>query len=76
MIAKRILDVLAMLTVGDGLLWVVAPRRRGLLWMAGPASVRRLVEGVTLDRPWLARLIGGAQVVVGLWMALRAYPER
>jgi hypothetical protein len=74
--AKRILDVLAMLTVGDGLLWVVAPRRRGLLWLAGPASVRRLVEGATLERPWLARLIGGAQVAAGIWMALRAYPER
>jgi hypothetical protein len=73
---KRILDVVAVLTVGDGLLWVVAPRRRGLLWLAGPASVKRLVEGATLERPWLARLIGGAQVAAGLWMALRAYPER
>ena len=74
--AKRILDVLAVLTVGDGLLWVVAPRRRGLLWMAGPGYVRRLVEGATLKRPWLARLIGGAQVAVGVWIALRAYPDR
>lgn len=74
--ARRILDVVAVLTVGDGLLWVVAPRRRGLLWLAGPASLRRLVEAATLERPWLARLIGGAQVVGGIWMALRAYPER
>lgn len=70
---KRILDVLAVVFVGDGLLWVVAPRSRGLIWLAGPASVRRLVEGVTLERPWLARLIGAAQVVVGAWAALRAY---
>ena len=74
--ARRILDVLAVITVGDGLLWVVAPRRRGLLWLAGPPSVRRLVESVTIRRPWLARLIGGAQVAAGVWVALRAYPGR
>jgi hypothetical protein len=74
--AKRILDVLVVVTVGDGLLWVVVPRRRGLLWLVGPASVRRLVEGATLRRPWLARLIGGAQVIAGVWVALRAYPRR
>ena len=74
--ARRILDVLAVIFVGDGLLWVVAPRSRGLLWTAGPAPVRRLVEGITLERPWLAQLIGGAQVAVGAWMALRAYQER
>ena len=74
--AGRILDVLAVIFVGDGLLWVVAPRRRGLLWLAGPPFVRRFVEGVTLERPWLARLIGGAQVVAGFWMALRAYSKQ
>ena len=72
---RRILDVLAVIFVGDGLLWVVAPRSRGLIWRAGPNYVRRLVEGLTLERPWLARLIGGAQVIVGGWMALRAYRE-
>jgi hypothetical protein len=74
--ARRFFDVLAVLSVGDGLLWVVAPRRRGLLWLPGPASVRRLIEGVTLRRPWLARLISGAQVAAGVWVALRAYPQR
>ncbi len=73
--ARRILDVLAVVSIGDGLLWVVAPRRRGLLWLAGPGPVRRFVEELTLERPWLARLVGGAQVAAGLWMALRAYPK-
>ena len=76
MYARRIVDVLAVIAVGDGMLWVVAPRRRGLLWLAGPASVRRLVESVTVRRPWLARLIGGAQGAAGVWVALRAYPRR
>ena len=74
--AKRVLDVLAVIFVGDGLLWVVAPRRRGLLWSAGPASVRRFIEGITVERPWLSRLIGAAQVAIGAWMAQRAYSRR
>lgn len=73
--ARRILDVLAVIFIGDGLLWVVAPRSRGLLWMAGPAYLRRPIEEVTLKRPWLSRLIGGAQVALGAWMALRAYSK-
>ena len=73
--ARRILDVLAVIFVGDGLLWVVAPRSRGLIWLAGPKFVRRFVEAVTLERPWQSRLIGGAQVAVGAWMALRAYSK-
>lgn len=72
---RRVLDVAAVIFVGDGLLWVVAPRSRGLVWSAGPPSVRRFVEGITVERPWLSRLIGGAQVAAGAWMALRAYRE-
>ena len=74
--ARRILDVLAVVFVGDGLLWVVAPRSRGLIWHAGPRLVRRFVERVTLERPHEGRLIGAIQVVIGVWMARRAYTER
>ncbi len=74
--AKRILHVLAVVLVADGPLWVVAPGQRGLLWLGGPASVRRLVEGAPLERLWLACLIGGAQVAAGVWAAQRAYPKR
>ncbi|MGF1473624.1 MAG: hypothetical protein ACFB50_18025 [Rubrobacteraceae bacterium] len=73
--ARRVLDVVAALSVGDGALWVLAPRRRGLLWLVGPGPVKRFVELVAEERPWLARLLGGAQVVFGIWLALRQYPE-
>ena len=73
--ARRILDVLAVIFVGDGLLWVVAPRSRGRIWLAGPRPIRRLVEALTLERPWLSRLIGAAQVAIGAWMAARAYSK-
>lgn len=74
--ARRILDVLAVIFVGDGLLWVVAPRSRGLIWHAGPRLVKRFVERVTLERPHEARLIGAVQVAIGAWMARRAYAEK
>ena len=34
------------------------------------------VERVTLERPHEGRLIGAIQVVIGVWMARRAYTER
>ena len=53
--AKRILDVVALISVGDGALWVLAPRRRGLLWLVGPGPVKRFVgaglPGETLAGP-------------------------
>ena len=73
--ARRILDVVAMISVGDGLLWVLAPQRRGILWMIGPQSVRELMNEVAEERPWIARSIGAAQVVLAAWVALRYYPE-
>lgn len=73
--ARRVLDVVALVAVGDGVLWVLAPRRRGLLWMVGPGPVKRFVELVAEERPWLGRLVGGAQAILGVWLALRQYPE-
>lgn len=72
---RRILDAVAVVAVGDGILWVLAPRRRGLLWMVGPEPVKRFVEKVSLEKPWQARLLGGAQAILGVWLALRQYPE-
>ncbi len=73
--ARRIIDVVAMVSVGDGVLWVLAPQRRGILWMIGPRSVRDLMNEVAEERPWIARSIGAAQVVLASWLALRYYPE-
>lgn len=73
--ARRILDVVALISVGDGVLWVLAPRRRGLLWLVGPGPVKRFVENVSLENPWQARLLGAAQAALGVWLALRQYPK-
>lgn len=72
--ARRVLDVVALVSVGDGLLWVLAPRRRGLLWMVGPGPIKGFVERVALERPWQARLLGASQAALGVWLALRQYP--
>ncbi len=73
--ARRFLDVVALISVGDGALWLLAPRRRGLLWLAGPEPVKRFVEQVCLEKPWQARFLGAAQVVLGVWLALRQYSK-
>lgn len=73
--AKRVLDVLAAVSVGDGVLWVIAPRRRGFLWMIGPKSFRNLMDQISEERPWIARSIGATQAIVSVWVALRYYPE-
>jgi hypothetical protein len=40
LIQKRVLESLAMLTIGDGLLAAVQPRRHVLLWESGPCLWR------------------------------------
>jgi hypothetical protein len=71
---KRIMELLAMLLVGDGVIAVVAPRRHSHLWKFGPEGYRRAVEAFA-ERPDLTRLLAAAEVGLGLWLALRQYEE-
>ena len=67
----RLLETFAVVTIGDGVIELVFPREHSLLWGVGPKTARFFAEN-----PNLMRLLGAAQLVFGLWLALRQYRER
>ncbi len=74
MILRRLLELGAMLAIGDGMVALVAPRRHSLLWKFGPKSYKQAMEGFA-KHPALVRILAAAEIAGGLWLALRQYPE-
>jgi hypothetical protein len=72
--ARRMKESLAILTVGDGAIELVSPREHSLLWEIGPESTRKVARFFA-ENPNYMRLIGAAQIALGLWLALRQYRE-
>lgn len=72
--ARRLKELVAIVVIGDGVVGLVAPRRHSLLWELGPEWYRRAMETLA-GRPGLVRALAAAEVVGGLWLALRQYPE-
>ena len=72
--ARRTKETFAIVTIGDGLIELISPREHFLLWETGPESVRKIAR-FCADNPNYMRLIGAAQIALGLWLALRQYRE-
>jgi hypothetical protein len=60
----------AMVLIGDGVMALVHPSNDAKAWTAGPKVWRRLMHGLS-KRPGLTRAIGVAQIVGGIWWALK-----
>jgi hypothetical protein len=71
---RRIKETFAIITIGDGVIELVAPREHSLLWEAGPESTRKVARFFA-DNPGYMRLLGAAQIAFGLWLALRQYRD-
>lgn len=70
---KRLLELFALLLVGDAVLTVVEPKRHCLLWAVGPEGWKNLMlKGA--EHPEASRWIGVAQAAAGLWLASRQEP--
>ena len=69
---RRIVELLAILMIGEGVLTLIAPRKHSLLWEFGPEGYRRAVEAFA-EHPTLTRLVAAAETGLGLWLALRVY---
>ena len=68
---RRVKDLVAAWLVGNGVLLLIAPRRRALLWLFGrPEGLRKLTLWYA-DHPTIMRLRGIAGVGFGTWLALR-----
>jgi len=70
LVQKRVLESLAMLTIGDGLLAALQPRRQVLLWDSGPRVWRKSIRPF-IRNPELTRLLGVVGLGLGLWLANR-----
>jgi hypothetical protein len=65
---KQLLDIFAMLLIGDGLLSAINPRRHCLLWEVGPEPCRKLIDEFA-EHPQLTRGAGALELLLGLWLA-------
>ena len=72
--SRRLKETFAVITVGDGVIELLAPREHSLLWDVGPEGVRKVVRYFA-ENPNHLRLIGAAQIALGLWIALRQYRD-
>ena len=72
--ARRAAETFAVLTIGDAVIELVSPRQHSLLWEVGPGWSRRVARFFA-ENPNQMRLLGAAQLVFGLWLALRQYRE-
>ena len=72
--ARRMKETFAIVTIGDGVIELISPREHSLLWEFGPSRVRKVARFFA-ENPNHMRLIGAAQIVFGLWFALRQYRQ-
>lgn len=71
---KRAADLIAAFVVGNGVLDLIAPRRRVFLYVFGPEALRKLTLWFA-DHPTAMRLRGIVRVGTSIWLALRQYRE-
>ena len=72
--SRRIKELLAMSTIGDGVLALIVPSSHASLWLFGPQTMRKL-NGWFVENPTYTRLGGIAEIGLGIWLALRQYQE-
>jgi uncharacterized protein YjeT (DUF2065 family) len=71
---RRLIEAFAIITVGDGLIEFLAPEKHSRLWVVGPKSTRRIGMWF-VEEPDRMRVLGAAQVVFGVWLALRQHRD-
>ncbi len=71
---RRLIQLLALVMIGDGVTGVLKPRRHSLLWDAGPEPFRKAMEAL-VAHPVQARLLYAAEIGIGAWLASQQTPE-
>ena len=71
---RRLVETFAIITLGDGLIEFLAPREHARLWVVGPKSTRKIGMWF-VEKPERMRVLGAAQVALGVWLALRQYRD-
>lgn len=71
---RRIIQLAALVMVGDGVVGFFKPRWHSLLWNMGPRPYRKLMKEFA-THPERARWLYAAEIVAGTWLATRQTPE-
>lgn len=67
-VTDRTKEMIGLMFIGDGVLAAAWPREHALLWLQGPEWWRDIVRPFA-ENPNVTRLLGIAEVGVGLWLA-------
>jgi hypothetical protein len=71
---RRVIQLFALVMVGDGVVGFFKPRWHSLLWNTGPKAYRKVIQRLA-EQPKEARLIYAAEAILGAWIATRQTPE-
>jgi hypothetical protein len=74
LIIRRLVDLGALVLIGDGVMGLLKPRWHSLLWNFGPQLARAATEELA-DHPNTARVVYFAEAAVGIALAMRQTPE-
>ena len=70
---RRLLELVGLILIGDGLMGLLRPRRHSLLWHVGPQLAKAVTEELA-DHPQTARTIYAAELAVGIALATFQLP--
>ena len=71
---RRMIQLVALVMVGDGVVGFFKPRWHSLLWNIGPKAYREVIHRLA-EEPAKARWLYASEVVVGALIASRQTPE-
>ena len=71
---RRLIQLVALVMIGDGVSGLLKPRRHSLLWDVRPETFRAAMEALAAY-PGKARLLYAAEIGIGAWLAARQTPE-
>lgn len=75
MVRTRLLELLAIALIGEGISWFLTPRSYARLWAFGPRPYRQWMERLA-GHPGPVRLLCTAEVGLGIWLARHATARR
>lgn len=72
--ARRGLELLGLMMIGEGMIALLHPRRYSLFWKIGPAPLQDFLETLAAHRG-ITRALCIGEIAVGFWLALREIEE-